>query len=122
MPSILAIDDDEIFQILVRRIFEPMGIEVVSAFTSDEGLDLAHQAQPSVILVDIRLPGKVGDGWALARILKESPELQNIPLIMVSASGGGMGGRPPESANYDGYFSKPFKVDSFRDYIMRLLM
>jgi CheY-like chemotaxis protein len=121
VPTILAIDDDEIFQILVRRIFEPMGVEVVSAFTSDEGLDLAQRIQPSVILVDIRLPGRVGDGWALAKMLKEVPELQNIPLIMVSASGGGMGGPPPESADYDGYFAKPFKVDSFRDYISRLL-
>jgi CheY-like chemotaxis protein len=48
VPTILAIDDDEIFQILVRRIFEPMGVEVISAYTSDEGLTLANLA-PSVI-------------------------------------------------------------------------
>lgn len=120
MPTILAIDDDEIFQILVRRIFEPMGAEVISAFTSDEGLDIANRIVPSVILLDIRLPGKIGDGWTLARMLKEQENLQNTPIVMVSASGG-MGTQPPDAIEYAGYFSKPFKVDVFRDFIMQLL-
>jgi CheY-like chemotaxis protein len=121
VPTILAIDDDQIFQILVKRIVEPMGAEVVSAYSSDEGLEMARRLAPAVILMDIRLPGKIGDGWTLARIMKEDPDLQHIPLIMVSASGGGMGGYQPESGPNDGYFSKPFKVDVFRDAILRLL-
>jgi len=121
VPTILAIDDDQIFQILVKRIFEPMGAQVVSAFNSDEGLEMARQVGPAVILVDIRLPGKIGDGWMLARIIKHDPELQHIPVIMVSASGGGMGGYPPEAGDNDGYFAKPFKVDAFREAILRLL-
>jgi two-component system, cell cycle response regulator DivK len=121
VPTILAIDDDQIFQILVKRIVEPMGAEVVSAYSSDEGLEMARQILPAVILMDIRLPGRIGDGWTLARIMKEDPDLQHIPLIMVSASGGGMGGYQPESGPNDGYFSKPFKVDVFRDAILRLL-
>jgi len=121
VPTILAIDDDQIFQILVKRIFEPMGVKVVSAYTSDEGLEMAASTQPSVILVDIRLPGKIGDGWILARMFKDDPALQAIPVIMVSASGGGMGLHAPDDVPYDGYFAKPFKVETFRDHIMRLL-
>jgi CheY-like chemotaxis protein len=121
VPTILAIDDDQIFQILVKRIVEPMGAQVVSAYSSDEGLEIARQITPAVILMDIRLPGRIGDGWTLARIIKEDPALQHIPLIMVSASGGGMGSYHPESGPNDGYFSKPFKVDDFRDAILRLL-
>jgi len=120
VPTILAIDDDEIFQILVRRIFEPMGAEIISALTSDEGLDIASRIVPSVILLDIRLPGKIGDGWALARMLQEQEHLQNTPIVMVSASGG-MGSHPPEAVEYAGYFSKPFKVDVFRDFISQFL-
>ncbi len=121
MPTILAIDDDEIFQILVRRIFEPMGAEVVSAFTSDEGLELARRLIPAVILLDIRLPGKIGDGWALAKLLKAEETLQYTPIVMVSASGG-MGTQPPDAAEYAGYFSKPFKVDVFRDFVSQFLL
>ncbi|MEO8606299.1 MAG: response regulator [Chloroflexota bacterium] len=121
MPTILAIDDDEIFQILVRRIFEQMGAEVISAYTSDEGLALAKNATPSVILLDIRLPGKIGDGWALAKLLKEQDNLQDTPIVMVSASGS-MGTQPPDAVEYAGYFSKPFKVDVFRDFISQFLM
>jgi CheY-like chemotaxis protein len=121
VPTILSIDDDEIFQILVRRIFEAMGVEVISAYTSDEGLELAIRATPSVILLDIRLPGRIGDGWALAKILKEQENLQHTPIVMVSASGG-MGTQPSDAIEYAGYFSKPFKVDIFRDFIMQLLL
>jgi CheY-like chemotaxis protein len=120
VPTILAIDDDEIFQILVRRIFEPMGAEVISAYTSDEGLELAQHSTPSVILLDIRLPGKIGDGWALAKLLKQQENLQDTPIVMVSASGG-MGTQPPDAIEYAGYFSKPFKVDVFRDFISQFL-
>ena len=121
MPTILAIDDDEIFQVLVRRIFEPMGAEVISAYTSDEGLDFASRSAPSVILLDIRLPGKIGDGWMLARMIKEQEHLQQTPIVMVSASGS-MGTHPPDAVEYAGYFSKPFKVDVFRDFIMQFLL
>lgn len=121
VSTILAIDDDEVFQILVKRIFEPMGVTVISAHTSDEGLILAQTVQPSVILVDIRLPGKIGDGWMVAKTIKENETLQQVPVIMVSASGGNMGLYAPDNALYDGYFSKPFKVEAFRDQIMRLL-
>ena len=120
MPTILAIDDDEIFQILVRRIFEPMGAEIISALTSDEGLELASQIVPSVILLDIRLPGKIGDGWALARMLREQEHLQDTPIVIVSASGG-LGAQQPDAVQYAGYFSKPFKVDVFRDFILQFL-
>jgi CheY-like chemotaxis protein len=121
VSTILAIDDDEIFQILVKRIFEPVGAQVISAHTSDEGLALAQTVQPSVILLDIRLPGKIGDGWMVAKLIKQTEGLRDIPLIMVSASGGGMGLHAPDDVNYEGYFSKPFKVEAFRDHIMRLL-
>jgi CheY-like chemotaxis protein len=122
VSTILAIDDDEIFQILVKRIFEPMGAQIVSAHTSDEGLALAQTVQPSVILLDIRLPGKIGDGWMVAKLIKQDENLRHVPLIMVSASGGGMGLHAPDDVHYEGYFSKPFKVESFRDHIMRLLL
>lgn len=121
VSTILAIDDDEIFQILVKRIFEPVGAQVISAHTSDEGLALAQTVKPSVILLDIRLPGKIGDGWMVAKLIKQTEGLRDIPLIMVSASGGGMGLHAPDDVHYEGYFSKPFKVETFRDHIMRLL-
>lgn len=122
VSTILAIDDDEIFQILVKRIFEPVGVQVIGAHTSDEGLALAQTVQPALILLDIRLPGKIGDGWVVAKLIKENETLRDIPLIMVSASGGGMGLHAPEDVHYEGYFSKPFKVESFRDHVLRLLM
>jgi hypothetical protein len=54
-------------------------------------------------------------------MIKQNEALRHIPLIMVSASGGGMGFQAPEDVHYEGYFSKPFKVEGFRDHIMRLL-
>jgi CheY-like chemotaxis protein len=121
VPTILAIDDDQIFQLLVKRIFEPMGVQVMSAYTSDEGLELAHRIHPDVILVDIRLPGKIGDGWALAKTFRQTDDLQNSAIIMVSASNFSMGEMQTQEGEFQGYFAKPFKVDAFRDAIMRFL-
>ena len=82
---ILVIDDDPNARELLLRTLELDGHVVVTAASGEEGLDLARRLQPMLITLDIMMPGM--DGWAVLRAIKADPELQHIPVIMVSIVG-----------------------------------
>ena len=109
---VLVIDDDANARDLLRRTLESDGHAVVTASGGEEGLELARRVVPSLITLDVMMPGM--DGWAVLRALKADPELQCIPVIMVSLAGEeGMG----FALGAAEYLSKP--VDRAR--LLRLL-
>jgi CheY-like chemotaxis protein/anti-sigma regulatory factor (Ser/Thr protein kinase) len=79
---ILVIDDDPNALEIIKRTLELDGYSVVTAANGEEGLDLARRAEPALITCDIMMPGM--DGWAFLRKLKADPDLQHIPVVMVS--------------------------------------
>jgi CheY-like chemotaxis protein len=82
--SILVIDDDRNARDLIRRSLESEGHNVIVAASGDEGLVLARDTRPSLITLDIIMPGR--DGWSVLQELKDDPDLRDIPVIMVSIS------------------------------------
>jgi len=82
---ILVIDDDPHARELLLRTLELDGHVVVTASNGEEGLDLVRRIKPMLITLDIMMPGM--DGWAVLRAIKADPELQHIPVIMVSIVG-----------------------------------
>jgi CheY-like chemotaxis protein len=80
--SVLIIDDDPMVQHLVRGQLEAEQFRVVSASDGVEGLTLAREARPTVIILDIHLPRL--DGWAVLAELKSDLVLSQIPVIMMS--------------------------------------
>jgi signal transduction histidine kinase/CheY-like chemotaxis protein len=82
---ILIIDDDLVARELLQKTLETDGHTVVTAASGEEGLGLAYGLKPSLITLDIMMPGM--DGWAVLRELKAEPELEHIPVIMVSIVG-----------------------------------
>jgi CheY-like chemotaxis protein len=85
MKTILVVDDDTLTQTLFRRLLEPLNVRVVSASSSDEGIQLAREVHPALILMDIYLPGQVGNGLLATRIIRAEDGLQNIPIILITA-------------------------------------
>jgi signal transduction histidine kinase/DNA-binding response OmpR family regulator/methyl-accepting chemotaxis protein len=79
---VLVIDDDPIAQDVVARLLAKEGFEVATAATGAEGLNLARELRPSVITLDVIMPGM--DGWAVLSALKCSPDLSDIPVVMVT--------------------------------------
>jgi hypothetical protein len=79
---VLVIDDDEHARDLLLRALELDGYPVVSAGDGEAGLELARSLNPSLITLDIMMPGM--DGWTVLQQLKSDPELEHIPVIMVS--------------------------------------
>ena len=120
MPHrILVIEDNEQNLYLITFILERRGYEVVQARDGREGIELATQVKPSLILLDIQLP--VMDGHAVAQELMSNPALAQIPVVAVT-SYAMVGDRERIlTAGCKGYIEKPINPETFVDEIERFL-
>jgi CheY-like chemotaxis protein len=82
---ILVIDDDPDSLDLLSRTLEADGYVVVTASSGDEGLELARSLTPSLIILDVMMPGM--GGWAVLQELKADEKLHDVPVMMVSIVG-----------------------------------
>ncbi len=83
--TILVVDDDPDSRDLVRKTLEGEGFSVVAAGGGPEALEIARRVHPSLITLDVLMPGM--DGWTVLQEIKADPELREIPVIMVSIAG-----------------------------------
>jgi CheY-like chemotaxis protein len=81
-PTVLIIDDNEGLVDLLRRYFSGYTFQVLSALTGAEGLEIARNIQPNIIIMDLMMPGM--DGWELLQRLRAQPETREIPVIICS--------------------------------------
>ncbi len=81
---VLVIDDEESIHKLVVARLRPEGLEVISEFDGERGIERAVSGQPDVILLDIGLPNV--DGFEVCRRLKEHPSTRNIPIIFLTGT------------------------------------
>ena len=82
---VLVIDDDPDARELLQRMLEEEGYSVTCASGGKEGVELAKSLKPLLITLDVMMPDM--DGWAVLRELKADPELEHIPVTMVSFAG-----------------------------------
>jgi two-component system cell cycle response regulator DivK len=106
---ILYIEDNHENRLLVRRILEAEGYSMIEATDGPTGLKAAVQMQPDLILLDINLPEI--DGYDLARRFRNTPGLQQVPILAITANV--MKGDRERTLNSgcDGYIQKPIDVD-----------
>ena len=83
MPKILLIEDNEMNRDMLSRRLQRKGYKVVSVGSGEQGLSLAGQEMPDLILMDITLPGM--DGWEAARLLRADEKTRHIPIIALTA-------------------------------------
>jgi PAS domain S-box-containing protein len=99
---VLVIEDDADSRKLLARILEKEGYRVALAANGQAGLDMAARLSPSVITLDVMMPGK--DGWSVLRSLKADDKLRHIPVVMVTiVADKGMG----YALGADDYLTKP---------------
>jgi CheY-like chemotaxis protein len=77
-----VIDDDPDARELLCRTLEEEGLRVIGADSGEQGIELALKHKPSVITLDVIMPGM--DGWAVMRELKRDEELRHIPIVLVT--------------------------------------
>jgi len=79
---ILVIDDDPMIHSQMKRAFEKEDYKIVCASDGEEGLTLARKLHPTLITLDVLMPGM--DGWTVLTKLKADPEVANIPVFVIS--------------------------------------
>ncbi len=107
-PSLLVIEDDEDIVELLRHNLEREGFQVWTAPSGEAGLDLAQSRLPSLILLDLGLPGI--QGLEVCRMLRSSRETSRIPIVMLTAKGEESDIVVGLELGADDYVGKPFKV------------
>ena len=117
--TVLYVEDTIDNRILVRRILQAEGYTVLEAGTTQEGLELAYNEHPDLILVDINLPEV--DGLTFTTRLKSDPKLADVPIVALTANV--LRGDRERSlrAGCNGYIQKPIDVDTFPDIIAKYL-
>jgi two-component system cell cycle response regulator DivK len=116
---ILIIEDNEKNRKLVRDVLQYRGYGTVESETAEEGIRLAQQRQPALILMDIQLPGM--DGISALRQLRADPATRAIPVIAVTASAMTHDRQKILAAGFDGYQSKPIRIREFVEGVHQIL-
>lgn len=83
--TVLIIEDEEDIRELVAYNLQRDKFNIIEAGSGEEGLQMAQQSKPDLILLDLMLPGR--DGLDVCRQLKRNEQTQNIPVIMITAKG-----------------------------------
>ncbi|MEJ2571773.1 MAG: response regulator [Anaerolineales bacterium] len=117
--TVLYVEDTVDNRILVRRILQAEGYNILEAGSAQEGLKLALSEQPDLILVDINLPEV--DGLTFTKRLKSDPNLARVPIVALTANV--LRGDRERSlrAGCDGYIQKPIDVDLFPSQIKHFI-
>ncbi len=110
---ILIVEDDAYTVAALKSILELMlgQRDVWVAQDGHEGIRLAYEHAPDVILMDLALPKL--DGWEVTRSLRSNPRFKRIPILAVSAHAMVGDREKALAAGCDDYFPKPIEVDEF---------
>jgi len=107
--KILVIDDELPLRQLVKLNLAASGYEVRTVTTGQEGLKLAEQEKPHLILLDIRIPDM--SGWEVLIALKTNRKLEKVPVVIMTASPPTQEDEEIRALRADGLLNKPFSVE-----------
>jgi signal transduction histidine kinase len=116
MTRILHIEDDPANRLLVRKLLQSAGHEVIDAADGLEGVRLACAQRPDLVLVDLNIPGL--DGFEVTLRLRGEPSLAGVPIVAITAEGDR---ETSLAVGCDGFLQKPIDARSFSSVIQRYL-
>ena len=116
---ILIIEDNEKNRKLARDVLNVKGYKTIESETAEEGLKLAIDRSPSLILMDIQLPGI--DGITALKKLRTEPRTKSILAIAITASAMTYKRLTMLAEGFDGYQTKPITVKDFLEEVRRVL-
>ena len=116
---ILVVEDNALNLKLVRDVLGAAGYDVVSATTGEEGLRMAAELPPDLVLMDLQLPGI--DGTETMRRLRRGTLDPAIPVVAVTASAMPEDHERAAQAGFDGYLEKPISVRSLVGQVAEFL-
>jgi CheY-like chemotaxis protein len=116
---ILVVEDNSLNLELATELLKSSGYSVLQARSAEEGLQLAREERPNLILMDVRLPGM--DGLAAVKLLKRDPDTRRIPAVAMTAQAMRGDAEAARTAGFDAYVTKPIDTRAFPKTVARLL-
>jgi two-component system cell cycle response regulator DivK len=119
MSRILIIEDNEKNLKLVRDVLQVKGYATLEATTAEDGIRIAREEIPDLVLMDIQLPGM--NGIDALGVLRADTSTAAIPVIAVTASVMQQDRKLITDAGFDGYVGKPINLKEFLDAVRTAL-
>ena len=120
LPTVLVVDDNHDNADIVRQYLEAKGYPVSVAHSGEEALSLFESVRPSIVLLDVMMPGR--DGWEVCRVIKQHPTLgRAVRVIMVTALDEFQDKREALQLGADDYVEKPFDLPTLAATVERNL-
>ena len=109
MKKILIVDDEADIIEILQFVLEAQGYQCITAMDGEEGLRLAKELLPDLIILDVMMP-KI-NGYKISRLLKYDTKYKNIPIIMVTARSQEDDKLIGQETGVNEYITKPFELD-----------
>lgn len=119
MAKILVVDDEQDIVETMVFMLKQKGYDCIWAYDGEEGLRLAKEEAPDLIMLDVMMP-KI-NGYKICRLLKFDSRYKNIPIIMVTARGQEQDIAIGEETGADEYITKPFEFSNVFEKIEKHL-
>ena len=117
MSVVLIVEDNERNLKLVRDVLQVKGYTTLEAVTGEDGIKLAVEHKPDLVLMDIQLPGM--NGIEALGVLRANPVTAKIPVIAVTASVMQQDRKQITEAGFDAYVGKPINLKEFLDAVRK---
>jgi EAL domain-containing protein (putative c-di-GMP-specific phosphodiesterase class I)/DNA-binding response OmpR family regulator len=117
--KILIVDDDEDILLIVQTILASAGYSAVTAHNGREGVDMALEVLPDLILLDVMMPEL--SGWEVCTTLKNAPETRQIPIAMLTVKSEIRDLITGMQVGADDYITKPFTRRKLLSTVRKLL-
>ena len=119
MAKILIAEDERDIRDLVAFTLRFAGHEVFSASNGEEAVEMAPKVNPDLILMDVRMPRMTG--YEACKLMKDDPDLKDIPVIFLSAKGQENEIQQGLDAGAEEYLLKPFAPDQLTTHVKTIL-
>lgn len=107
--KVLIVDDEQDIVESLKFVLEASGFTCFCGYNGEEGLRLAKEVTPDLIILDVMMP-KI-NGYKICRLLKYDNKYKNIPILMVTARSQDEDKLIGEETGVDEYITKPFELD-----------
>ncbi len=119
MKKILIVDDEQDIVESLKFVLEAADYACYCAFNGEDGLRLAKEIIPDLMILDVMMP-KI-NGYKISRLLKFDNKYKNIPILMVTARSQDEDKLIGEETGVDEYITKPFELDTIVEKVNQYL-
>jgi two-component system cell cycle response regulator DivK len=119
MSTVLIVEDNDKNMKLARDVLKAKGYQTLEAITGEEGVRLAKERKPDLVLMDIQLPGI--NGVEAFRQIRADANTSRIPVVALTASVTPTDRTAIAAAGFDAFLSKPINLKEFLDTVKRMV-